>query len=168
MSSHNTLAMYDNVFPIVAPVDLGGTAAETPYIDLLGVNYCAFLLQQGVTTPNACGDIVDITMDTCSVESGGAETAVAFNYRKSSAVTANTWGAVTAATTTGAELTDDDEGMALWIEVDVEAIAAAGRRYVKLHIEQNAFTAFFASVVAFVGGRYHQTTMVSATASASA
>ena len=166
--SHNTLAMYDNVYPILAPADLGSTATDLAYVDLLGVNYCAFLLQTGVTTPNATTDIIDITMDACSVESGGAETAVVFNYRKSSATSANTWGAVTTATVTGAELVDDDEGMSLWIEVDVDAMAANKYRYVKLHIEQNAFSAMFVSCCAFVGHRYHMTTMVSVTASASA
>jgi hypothetical protein len=168
MPGHNTLAMYDTVFPLIAPVDLGSTATETPYIDLLGVNKCAFLLMTGVTTPNATSDIIDVTLDACSVESGGAETQLTFQYRKSGIVSANTWGAVTLATATGAELTDDDEGMSLWIEVDVDALAASKLRYVKLHIEQNAFTVFLAACVAFVSHRYHMTTQVSVTASASA
>lgn len=165
--SHNQFAQYENVVPLLQPIDLGTTATATPYVDLNGAHRIAFLIQFGVTTPNATTDIIDVTVEGATIESG-AEAAVAFNYRVSSAVTANTWGAVTAATTTGAELTDDHEGMSLWIEVDPQALAASDYNYVRVKIEMNAFTACFGSAVAFVESRYKMTTMQSDTACASA
>jgi len=165
---HNTFAQYDNIVPLLQPVDLGSTATNTPSIALKGAHRVAFLVQTGVTTPNATSDIVDITVVAATAEGAVAQTAVAFKYRKSSAVTANTWGAVTTATTTGVELTDDDEGMSLWIEVDPDALAASDYTHLHLNIEQNAFSAFFASAVAFIQTRYRMTTMATATACASA
>ncbi len=166
--AHNLFAQYDNVFPLIQPVDLGSTATATPYVYLRGAHRLAFLVQFGVTTPNASTDIIDVTVECATTENAGTEAAVAFRYRKSSAVTANTWGAITTATTTGAELTDDDEGMSLWIEVDPDALGASDYQYVRVMIEQNAFSACFASVVAFIDTRYKMNTMASATASASA
>ena len=164
----NSFAEYENVVPLLAPVDLGSTATDLPSIALKGAHRVAFLVMQGVTTPNACGDIVDITVVAATAEGAVAQTAIAGNYRKSSAVTANTWGAITAFTATGVELTDDDEGMAIWIEIDADALAASDYTHLHLHVEQNAFTAFFASCVAFLDARYKMTSMVTATACASA
>lgn len=164
---HNKFAEYENVVPLIAPVDLGTTATASPYVAIKGAHAVAFLVMFGVTTPNATTDIIDVTVEAATA-ADGTEAAVVFQYRKSSAVTANTWGAITTATTTGAELTDDDEGMSLWIEVDPDALAASDYAYVRVKIEQNAFTASFAAVVAFVDSRYKMTTMTSVTASASA
>ncbi len=166
--AHNTYAQYDNVFPLLQPVDLGSTATNLPSVALKGAHRISFLVQCGVTTPNASTDIVDITVVAATAEGAVAQTAVAFKYRKSSAVTANTWGAITTATTTGVELTDDDEGFSLWIEVDPDTLGASDYTHLHLNIEQNAFTAFFASAVAFIETRYRMNTMATATACASA
>jgi hypothetical protein len=163
----NTLAMYDNVVPLIAPADLGTTATATPYVNLKGAHRLAFLVQFGVTTPNATTDVIDITVEAATAE-GGAEANVAYTYRKSGLVSANTWDGPTAAASTGIDLTDGDEGLSLWIEVDPAALAANDYQYARVRIEMNAFTACFASAVAFLGARYKQTTMVSVTASASA
>ncbi len=165
---HNTFGMYDNIFPLLAPVDLGSTATNLPHVALKGAHRVAFLVQTGVTTPNASTDIVDITVVAATAEGAVAQTAVAFKYRKSTGVTANSWGAITTATTTGIELTDDDEGYSVWIEVDPDALAASDYTHLHLNIEQNAFTAFFASAVAFIDTRYKMTSMSTATACASA
>jgi len=164
----NSFAEYNNVFPLLAPADLGSTATDIPSVALKGAHRVAFLVMQGVTTPNATTDIIDITVVAATAEGAVAQTAIAGYYRKSSAVTANTWGAVTAFTATGVELTDDDEGMAVWIEIDADALAASDYTHLHLHVEQNAFTAFFASCVAFIDTRYKMATMATATACASA
>lgn len=163
----NPLAMYENVMPLIAPADLGTTATATPYVDLKGAHRLAFLIQFGVTTPNATTDVIDITVEAATAVDG-TEANVAYTYRKSGAVTANTWDGPTAAAAAGIDLTDADEGLSLWIEVNPDALAANDYRYARVRIEQNAFTACFASAVAFLGARYKQTTMVSVTASASA
>jgi hypothetical protein len=165
--AHNTLAFYDNVVPLIQPVDLGTTDTATPYVQLKGAHRLAFLVQFGVTTQNATTDIIDVRVECASVETE-TETAVAFNYRLSSAVTANTWGAVTAATATGAELNYLKEGMSLWVEVDVDTMGTSDYKFARLNIIVNAFTAVFVSVVAFVDARYKKTTMTSVTSAASA
>ena len=162
----NDSVQYNNVVPLIQPVDGGTTDYTTPYINLQGAHRVAFLVQFGVTTPNATTDVIDVTVQGATAE-GGTEGEVAFTYRKSSAVTANTWGAVTAATTAGIDLTDDDEGMSLWIEVDPQALAANDYKYVRLAVALNAFTACFHSEVAFLDTRYKMATMQSSTASAS-
>ena len=164
---HNVFAMYDNVVPLVQPIDLGTTDTATPYVQLKGCHRLAFLVQFGVTTQNATTDIIDVRVECASLETV-AETAVTFNYRLSSAVTANTWGAVTAATATGAELNYNHEGMSLWIEVDPDLLGTSDYKFARLNIIVNAFTAVFVSVVAFLDSRYKMTTMQSATAAASA
>lgn len=164
----NSFAEYDNVFPILAPADLGSTKTQLPSVALKGAHRVAFLLMQGVTTPNATSDIIDVSLVAATAEGAVTQTPIAGYYRKSSAVTANTWGAITAFTTTGVELTDDDEGMAIWIEADADALAASDYTHLHLEVEQNAFTAFFASCVAFIDTRYKQATMATATACASA
>jgi hypothetical protein len=164
----NTFIGYENIRPLIQPADLGTTATATEYVNLKGSHRCAFLLQMGVTTENATTDIIDVTIEAATAE-GGTEAAVAFNYRLSGLVTANTWGAITAATTTGAELNNEtSEGYTLWAEVDVDALAANDYSYVRMRIEMNAFSAFFCSVVCFLDTRYKMTTFQSSTASASA
>lgn len=163
----NTLAEYNNVVPLIQPVDLGTTATATPYVNLRGAHKLAFLVQFGVTTPNATTDVIDITVEAATAE-GGTEANVAYTYRKSSTVASNTWTAPAAAAAAGIDLTDDDEGVSLWVEVDPQALAANDYKYARLRIEQNAFTACFASAVAFLDTRYKMAVMQSATASASA
>lgn len=164
----NSFLEYNNVFPLLNPVDLQSTATNTPSVALKGAHRVAFLVQQGVTTPNATSDICDITVVAATAEGAVAQTAIAGNYRKSTGTAANAWGAVTAFTATGVELTDDDEGFSLWIEIDVDALAANDYSHLHLNIEQNGFTAFFLSATAFLDTRYKMATMITATACASA
>lgn len=168
MSLFNDLAMYENVVPLKQPIDAGTTDFTTGYVNLKGAHKIAFLVQFGVTTENATTDVIDITVDGATTDNAGTEGQVGFNYRKSSAVTANTWGAVTVATSAGIDLTDEDEGMSLWIEPDMGALATNDYGYVRLAVALNAFTVCLVSIVAFVDARYSMTTMQSVTASASA
>ena len=164
--SSNVFAQYNNVVPLVQPIDLGTTDTATPYVQLKGCHRLAFLVQFGVTTQNATTDIIDVRVECASLETV-AETAVTFNYRLSSAVTANTWGAVTAATATGAELNYNHEGMSLWIEPDMSALWAADYKFVRLAVALNAFTVCLVSAVAIVDSRFGMTTMTTSTACAS-
>jgi hypothetical protein len=164
--SFNSFVEYNNVYPILLPVDLGTTDTATPYVALNGAHSVGFLVMFGVTTENATTDIIDVTVEAATIESG-TEAAITFNYRLSSAVTANTWGALTAATTTGAELNKNHEGMSLWIEVDPQALAANDYRFLRVKATINAFTVCLYSVVAFLEPRYALYTMKTATACAS-
>lgn len=164
--AHNTLAFYDNVVPLTQPIDGGTTDFVTPYVQLKGAHRLAFLVQFGVTTQNATTDRINVTVDAATA-ADGTEAAIVFQYRKSSAVTANTWGAVTTATATGAELTYLEEGMSLWIEVDPDLMGTSDYAFARVAIALNAFTVCLVSVVAFVDARYKRTTMQSVTSAAS-
>jgi len=166
--SFNNFVEYNNVFPLLNPADLGSTATNIPSVALKGAHRIAFLVQQGVTTPNATSDICDITVMAATAEGAVAQTAITGKYRKSTGVGANAWGAVTAFTATGIELTDDDEGFSLWIEIDPSELAASTYTHLHLNVEQNGFTVFFLAATAFIETRYRMTTMQTATACASA
>lgn len=164
----NSYGQYNNVFPLLNPVDLGSTATNIPSVALKGAHRIAFLVQQGVTTPNASSDICDITVVAATAEGAVAQTAITGYYRKSTGVAANAWGDITAFTATGIELTDDDEGFSLWIEIDCATLASSDYTHLHLNVEQNAFSAFFLSATAFIDTRYKMATMSTATACASA
>lgn len=165
----NNFVSYDNVVPLLAPVDIASTATSTPYMDLKGAHMAAFLVQFGLVTSATAGDVEVVTVQAATAE-GGTEAAIAFNYRKAAAAGANTWGAITAAAATGIEVAASvDDGVSFWIEVDPSVLAASDYRYVRVVLTDNPdMTACLTSVVGFLDPRYSMSTMVTATASASA
>lgn len=163
----NPLVQYENVFPMLIPLDRTATAAATPYVDLKTVNELAFLAYYGALTGASTGDAVTVTLECSSAAASSAsELAVAFNYRKSAATGTNTWGDVTAATSAGVTLAEDaDDNKALLVQVDLAAVAAAksDARYVRLVLTPAAsYSASTGCVLAILNPIYKQTTMVSA------
>ena len=73
-----------------------------------------------------------ITCTGATTDNGGTEAAVGFSYRISGALGANTWGSITAVTTTGLSLTVSSDNMLVWIELDPADLASADYNYVKL------------------------------------
>src|SRR5512137_2505515 len=98
--SFNSYGQYNNIFPLLNPADLGSTRTDLPSVALKGAHRIAFLVQQGVTTPNATSDICDITVVAATAEGAVTQTAIAGYYRKSTGVASNAWGAITAFTAT--------------------------------------------------------------------
>lgn len=166
--SYNAFVQYDNIVPLLASVDIASTITATPYIDLKTANHCAFLVNFGLIT-SASADTEVVTVEAATA-ADGMEAAVTFRYRLSGAVGANTWGAVTAATTAGVALDPStDDNKCLWIEVDIDALAANDYTFVRLKLTHTTdMTACLVSVVGIVDAIYKQTVMVTATASASA
>lgn len=165
----NPFAEYDNVVPLLAPVDIASTITATPYMDLKGANRAAFLVMFGAITSATLLDTEDITVEAATAE-GGTEAAIAYRYRKSEAVGANVWGAVTSVGATGVSMAASvDDNMSIWIEVDPDSLAANDYRYIRVRLTDNPdMTACLVGVVGFVSPKYRMTTMVSVTASASA
>ena len=164
----NPFAGYDNIVCFLAPQDIASTATTCPYVDLRNAQKAFFLLQFGAVTSATVTDDWTITVQ-CATAEGGTEAAVAFRYRASGAVGANTWGAVTTADTTGftvAPDTDDNKGYL--IEVDPDALAASDYRYARVVLTDVDAEACLVTGFAFLEARYKQTTHISATASASA
>ena len=166
----NPFVGYDNIVPLVAPVAGTTGTITSPYVDLRNAQKFSFLVQFGAITSTTATDAMVITVQAATAE-GGTEAAVAFRYRKSGAVGANTWGAVTTADTTGMEMgADDSDNMAVWVEVDPDALAASDYRYARFiaaPLVASQMEAYVISAIAILEARYKQTTHISATASAS-
>lgn len=167
----NPYAQYENIIPLLAPADIASAITASGYMDLKTANRASFLVVFGAITSATATDREVVTVEAATAE-GGTEVAIAFNYRKSGAVGANTWGAIMAATSAGVELDPDaDDNVMLWIEIDPAAVYAAKKnaRYVRVKLTDNPdMTACLVSVIGFIDPIYKQATMISATASASA
>lgn len=161
-------AQFENIVPLLVPQDIAGTATASAYMGLKTAQRATIALYfGGITTASAdqtAGPVVTLEAAT-SAASSAAETACAFNYRLSSATGTNTWGAVTAATATGVDLTVTGDGKILLIDVDPAAIAAAldDATHVRVVITPGTGGATcLVGVIGFVDPRYKQTTMVAA------
>jgi len=168
----NPFVGYDNIIPLLAPQDIASTATVSNYMDLRNAQKASFLVSFGAITSATATDEFVITVRAASVDSGGTEVAVDFRYRKSGALGANTWGAVTTvAAATGLGMgADDSDDMLVWIEVDPDALAGANADYRYVHVlltDNDDMTACLVSVIGLIETRYKQTTHISATASAS-
>jgi len=161
----NLFGQYENIFPLLAPVDIASTITATPYVDLKGAHKAAFLISFGVINSGS-SDTEVLTVEAATAE-GGTEAAIAFRYR-SVAAGSNQWGAVTTADTTGISSDSDASGTQYWIEIDPDELAANDYRYVRVRATDTTdMAACLIAAFAFLAPRYKQTTYVSATASAS-
>ena len=111
---------HNHIIPLLAPVDTAGTAIQG---DVFDAGECVSVEMQvsfGVIT----GDTVAVTVEECDDIVPTNSTAIAFEYRKTSAVGTDSVGAVTAATTSGVTMAADDDGKILQIFVDPAALTA--------------------------------------------
>lgn len=162
----NAFVMYDNVVPLLAPQDIGATATATPWVDLLTANQAAILIAFGSITAASADQAITVTMEAATAAASGSEAAIAFNYRLSGAVGANTWGSKTAATSAGLSVATTDDNKMLWIEIDPAAVLAAksDARWVRAVITPDAGgTATLVQASAIIDAAYKGATMVSAT-----
>jgi hypothetical protein len=162
----NSYVSYDNLIPLIAPIDTVATAISTPFVDLKAAHKLAFLVEFGSVTSGTADTVITMTVECATSAASTSGTAMAFDYRLSGAVGANTWGDVTAATSAGyAPVVGDLTGKTVWIEVDPSAVAAvkADARVVKLEITPTDATACVVGVVGILQARYKQPSPVSAT-----
>lgn len=167
----NPFVGYDNIVPLVAPVAGTTGTITSPYVDLRNAQNASFLVQFGAITSTTTTDEMVITVE-CATAEGGTEAAVGFRYRKSGAVGANTWGAVTTVAATGVGMgADDSDNMCVWVELEPDELAANDYRYARFKATPSPASqmeAYVIAALAFIQARYKQTTHISATASASA
>jgi hypothetical protein len=164
----NPFVEYSNIIPLLAPVDKVSTAYALPWVDLKNANAVRFFVYCGALT-SATEDHAHILVQ-CSCEAGSdSEAAIAYNYRKSGAAGANTWGAITAALATGYPLTTVDDGFMICIEVS-PSVALNGNtnkngRYVRLEFGawSDTIAASLIAVWAEIDPIYKQATFVSTT-----
>jgi hypothetical protein len=157
----------ENFVPVLAPVDITTTLTRTNYVQLAGAQKFAFLVQFGNINSTTAGDTEVVTVEAATAEDG-TEAAVAFRYRLSGAVGANTWGAITTADTTGVSIAITDDNKFLWIELDPDELAASDYRVARVVLTDTTdMTNCLVSVMGIVEGRYKQSTHWTTTASAS-
>ena len=156
----------ENIVPLKAPVDSAGTAYATPWVDLKNALHATFFYYAGVVTATSADQAVVITMEAATAAASGSEVAIAFRYRLSGATGANTWGDITAATSTGYSFATDADGKMLLIDVDPAALdsALADARFVRMVVGIDAGgTVTLNSAWAVLDPRYPQLTHLSAT-----
>jgi len=165
----NPFIQYDNVYCFLAPQDIASTATTCPYVDLRSAQKCFFLIQFGAITSTTTTDAYVITVE-CATAEGGTEATIPFRYRLSAALGTGTWGAVTTCASTGLSLTAAaNDNMGVLIEIDPDELAANDYRYARAVLTDTPdMEAGLVAGFAFLEARYKQTTMVTATASASA
>jgi hypothetical protein len=159
-----------NIVPLLAPVDITNVETRTNYVDLKYAQSVEFYVQFGLITSASATDDVLVFIEAATAVDGAEAAISGYTYRKSGAVGANTWGAITTETATGTTMASDaDDGLALMIKVDPQALAASDYRYARVFLSTpDDMTATLVGVTAFVKPRYTMTTHLSTTASASA
>lgn len=165
------LGLYENIVPLVAPVDgTTGNPIQGTYLDIASANRAAILVYFGVVTSATATDTMTLTLEASTASTSNAsEEAIPFNYRVSAAfATGNTWGAVTAATSAGVALGASTvfDGFAVLIDIDPAAVVALkpDARWVRVVLsEDNAYSAVLYTMIGFINPRYKQTTMIAAT-----
>lgn len=166
----NPFMQYENVIPLLAPADIATTVTASNYMDLRAANHAGFLVVLGALTSATTTDREEITVEAATAP-GGTEAAVAFKYRLSGALGANTWGAITEVAATAALSLDPaaDDNKLVWIELDLPALADDDLRYARVKLTDNPdMTACIVAVLGMLDPAYKQATHVSATAAASA
>ena len=153
--------------PLLAPVDTTATAINSNAVDLAGCHRATFLIPFGSVSAACTTDTVTVTVLASSVVTSGTGTAIAFNYRISSAVGTDSWGAVTAALAAGYAMPASLQNNLLLIDVDpdvvLNGVTNLNGRYVRIVITPTAAAGHtLVSVLAELEPRFAQTNMVSA------
>lgn len=144
-----------NVYPVLAPADIVATGTGTQYVDMKLVQWASFYVQFGAVTTGT----LTVTVEASTAGSSNAtEVSVPFRYRLSSAVATNAWGAITAATTTGASVATDADNKALLVDVDPASLpveAGADYRYVRIFLQPSTdMAACLVGATAILAPRY--------------
>jgi len=157
----------DNIIPLKAPVDSAGTAFATPWVDLKNALHATFFDFFGVVTAASADQNVVVTMEAATAAASGSEVAIAFKYRLSGATGANSWGAITAVTSSGVSLdTTTVDGKMLMVDIDPADLERqlADARFVRLVQGIDAGGSVTLNAIwAILGPRYAQLDHLSAT-----
>jgi len=138
--------------PLISPVDLGSVDTGSAFINVENAQWISFIIPLGTIT----GDTVTVTVEESSAASSGAEVAVPFMYRLSSALGTDSWGAPTSATSAGVAVSADEDDKLLLIEID-PATLDDGYNYLRVFFDLgSSATVAEVAVVAALEPRYKQ------------
>ena len=129
-----------HVVPVLAPVATTEDGLVSARVKLTNMNWVSFLITLGAISTASTG-AVKVSLFTSSGNASTALTEHDFEYRISSGVGADGWGAVTAVPSTDSlEIGAEDGTKAVIIDADPAKLLAAdaGARYVGLSIDTSA------------------------------
>ena len=110
-----------HIVGLASPVDTTTTTVSSDIVNLENYHQVDFIVYFGTITD----DTVVVTVEECDDVSPSNSTAIAFNYRESGATgTSDTFGDITAATSTGFTAAADDDDHILLISLDASELAA--------------------------------------------
>jgi len=148
------------VIPALAPVAFTNSCACSEFVDLNLANWVTFLVNFGVTSATN----VTISVEGSSVGSSASATKIGFDYRLSSAVATQGWGAITDGTTAGATLLSAVlTGASVLIDIDPVDVMALGdqHRWVGVRLTPTSTKVVTAGIQAFIQPRYPGNSMPS-------
>lgn len=161
----NNFGQYLNVYPLISPIDTTTSAVDSAFVDLAGSNNARIYVFFGSITASSTDDTITVTVEAATTTASGSEVAIAYNYRLSGAIGANTWGAITASGATGVAMALTDDDKILLIELDPAVVQATedGSRYVRVTLTPTAgVTAAEIAAWAELDPQYKATTYVDA------
>lgn len=157
-------------FPVLAPADITTNATATAYVDMAQAHWLTFVVNFGAITGDttAINDTVGVTVECSTAASSNAtEAAIPFKYRLSSAVATYSQGAITAATSDGAQVAASNDNKTLFVEVDPSSVPTnpgADYRYARLVLTPgSATTALIVGAQVCIEPRYPGNAIPSAT-----
>ena len=113
---------------LLAPVAIGASVVQSAYVKVNQAHWASFIVPVGAFSSSNDTCTVQLTVECSTANTSNAtETAIAFKYRLSAAVGADTWGTITATTsTTGVAIrSETDENCTYLLEVNPSALPAA-------------------------------------------
>lgn len=165
MATHDLLKdihIVNGKYPIA---DAFATTGVTDRINIRDYAGITFIIHTGVATGGTANGVV--TLNAYAAASGGSGTALTFHYRVcASSTSVDTWGALTAATTSGFAMTAGSNYLYV-ITVSAEEVEGqiADNPFVELTVTENSNDPVVAGMLAILHGpRYSQDVPVTAIA----
>ena len=152
MEANGLITEREKVVAALDPsADLYNTDPASDIFNMAGYNKCTFLLFQGPSTSNTGN--ATITVEAVDNVAGSNATALPFKYRKKAAGADATWGAITAATTSGFTTTANETTI---YEIVIEdADLPESQQYVRAVFTEATDDPVTGSCIAMLtGGRY--------------
>ena len=151
----------EEFLPVCALLPDADRYTANPATDVYNLKYyqeITFILFEGAGGAGT----TTLTVEECTAADGTGATAIAFKYRLlANAGSADTWGAWTAATSSGyLTIAGANKGVAIRVTADM---LSAGYPYVRVQTTEDDSTAVDAVIIAILGGaRYPQNVNLSA------
>lgn len=159
----------NKIVPLLSPTAETSSSWASAFVDLENALTCTFVVPFGVLTSASASQALVLTVEASSTDSTNAlNLPVLCNYRISSAVATDSWGAVTAMTTAaaGVPLTSANAQMTVLINVDpvdaATALASGLGRWVHVVGTATQIATDTPAVIAILKPRYAQNSPLSA------